>query len=437
VKLLRALRPRGLMGRLVLILLVPLVVVQAVALIAFYDGHMKLISRRLTAALGGEVSVLTQLLMRTPEEMHPTILREYAWRLGLTAAMEPGAELGTIPERRAWQPFLPLERDLNLALARIVQLPADADWLSQPGTIVIRVQLPAGVLNVDVPRWRLFTTSFVVFVIWLVGFAILFSVVAILFMRIQVRAIRRLADSAQAFGQGRDVGPIRPEGAAEVRQAAIAFNRMQDNVRRFVGQRTEMLAGISHDLRTPITRMRLTLAMLPRTPETAEDLDALEQDTQEMERLVETYLAFARGEGIEAMRDTDLVPVLEDLAAHARRTGADVALHLPQALRLPLREGAVRRAIGNLLDNARRHGSRVELAAAQAGRFAEVTVDDNGPGIPPPDREEAFKPFASGSPSGTGLGLAIARDVVRRHGGEITLEDSPIGGLRARVRLPV
>ena len=434
---LRRFAPRGLLARSLLLILVPLLIVQAVALTAFYGGHLDVISRRLSTSLAGEVAMVAQLLTRTPEEVHGTILRETTWRLGLGIAFEPGAQLGQIPARPPWSPFLPLETDLAESLSRLVDLPFDADWLSDPQNIVIRVQLESGVLNVETPRKRLFSATLYWFVIWLVGSALLLAVVAVLFTRNQVRAIRRLAAAAQDFGQGRDIGAIKPEGAIEVRQAAIAFNQMQDNIRRFVAQRTEMLAGISHDMRTPITRMRLSLAMLPRNAETEEDVAALTQDTEEMERLVETYLAFARGEGLEAAREMDLVPVLEDLAASARRSGGRISLKAPASLRLRLRENGLRRALGNLLDNARRHGTAVELAAALRGGWAEITVDDDGPGIPEADREAAFKPFASGSATGTGLGLAIARDAVRRHGGEIALEQSPMGGLRARVRLPV
>jgi two-component system osmolarity sensor histidine kinase EnvZ len=280
-----------------------------------------------------------------------------------------------------------------------------------------------------------------VFVLWLGGTTLLLAGIAVLFMKNQVRAIRRLADAAESFGLGRDAGPIKPEGAREVRQAALAFNAMQERILRFVTQRTEMLAGISHDLRTPLTRRRLALAILPRNAETEADIAALTQDVEEMERMVEAYLAFARGEGIEAPREADLVALVQEAAAKARRSGAAVALDLPEALLLPLRADALSRALGNLLDNARKHARQIAVAVRGAGEaergWAEVTVDDDGPGIPAKDRAEAFKPFTSGSPSGTGLGLAIANDIVRAHGGEILLEESPMGGLRARVRLPV
>jgi two-component system osmolarity sensor histidine kinase EnvZ len=237
---------------------------------------------------------------------------------------------------------------------------------------------------------------------------------------------------------GRDTGPIKPEGASEVRQAATAFNRMQERIRRFLAQRTEMLAGVSHDLRTPLTRLRLALAMLPGDEELRQDVAEMTADVAEMDRMIEGYLAFARGEGVEQAEPVDLTAVLEEVAAGARRAGATVVLDVPETLTLPLRADAVRRAITNLVDNARRHARHVTLGASTMGaRNVQVTVDDDGPGIPPDRRESVFRPFESGAAGGTGLGLTIARDIVRAHGGDIMLEESPLGGLRARIRLPV
>jgi two-component system osmolarity sensor histidine kinase EnvZ len=269
-----------------------------------------------------------------------------------------------------------------------------------------------------------------------VGSALLLFGIAALFMKNQVRAIRRLAVAAEAFGLGRDPGPIKPEGATEVRQAAVAFNRMQERIRRFLAQRTEMLAGVSHDLRTPLTRLRLALAMQPPAPDIAE----MNGDLEEMERMIEAYLAFARGEGAEQARPTDLTALLRDVADNARRTGTDVAVEAPDGLVLPLRPDAIRRAVTNLVDNARRHARHVALRAEtmqrERGAAVQVMVDDDGPGVPPDQREDVFRPFATYS-GGTGLGLTIARDIVRAHGGDIVLDDSPMGGLRARIRLPV
>ena len=331
-----------------------------------------------------------------------------------------------------------MDDDLAAALREKVGLPYLMDWTSDPQSVLIRIQLPDGVLHVEAPRKRLYTATIYFFMLWLVGTALVLFGIAALFMRNQVRAIRRLAVAAEAFGMGRDPGPIRPEGASEVRQAATAFNRMQERIRRFLAQRTEMLAGVSHDLRTPLTRLRLALVMMPASEALKQDVAEMTADLEEMDRMISGYLAFARGEGTQQAEPVNLASVLEEVAAGARRAGARVDLNVPATLTLPLRADAIRRAITNLVDNARRHARHVLLAAVpQGSRNVQVIVDDDGPGIPPERRESVFRPFESGASGGTGLGLTIARDIIRAHGGEIFLEDSPLGGLRARICLPV
>lgn len=441
---LRGLLPRGLLGRALLIILLPLLILQGVALQLFYGGHLDVISRRLAGGVAGDVGMVVELLSRHPREVERGwIFREAAWRMDLSLAFEPDATIAIPGQRQSWLPILPLEGDLAQALRERVGLPFDTDWQSDPRSVIIRVQMPDGVLHVEAPRKRLFFGTLYLFVIWLVGTSLLLFFVAALFMKNQVRAIRRLASAAEAFGLGREVGPIKPEGASEVRQAAAAFNQMQARIRRFINQRTEMLAGISHDLRTPLTRLRLSLAMLPAGTE--EDAAAMTEDVAEMERMIATYLAFARGEGMEQTQPADLAELVRDLAARTQRDGAIVSVEAPEALVLPLRVDALRRCLGNLLDNARRHARRIAVAVAEApreeggrssGRWVMVSVDDDGPGIPEQAREEAFRPFTSFSAGGTGLGLAIARDIARAHGGDIVLQGSPLGGLRALVRLP-
>jgi two-component system osmolarity sensor histidine kinase EnvZ len=336
-------------------------------------------------------------------------------------------------------PLLPLEEDLAAAMQERVRLPFDADWQSDPRSVIIRVQMDDGVLHVEVVRKRLFSGTIYLFVIWLVGSSLLLFLVAGIFMRNQVRALRKISAAAEAFGMGRTVGPMKPEGAAEVRQAATAFNRMEDRIRRFVDSRTEMLAGISHDLRTPLTRLRLGLAMLPEAAR--EDAAAMTEDVEEMDRLIGAYLAFARGEGVEQPEETDLAMLLRDVVLRQSRGGVAIPYEGPDALLMELRAGAMRRCFGNLLDNARKHAKRVTVTLTQQPRgqngiWADITIDDDGPGIPEAAREDAFKPFTSFTHGGTGLGLAIARDIARAHGGDVFLEDSPLGGLRARIRIP-
>ena len=437
---LRRLVPRGLLGRALLIILVPLVVLQAIALQLFYGSHLDVISRRLAAGVAGDVAMVVGLLERETEAEDRTwIFREAAWRLDLSLAYEAGARLAQTGMRPASMPLLPLEEDLAAAMQERVRLPFDADWQTDPRSVIIRVQMDDGVLHVEVVRKRLFSGTIYLFVIWLVGSSLLLFLVAGIFMRNQVRALRKISAAAEAFGMGRTVGPMKPEGAAEVRQAATAFNRMEDRIRRFVDSRTEMLAGISHDLRTPLTRLRLGLAMLPEVAR--EDAAAMTEDVEEMDRLIGAYLAFARGEGVEQPEETDLAMLLRDVVLRQSRGGVAIPYEGPDALLMELRAGAMRRCFGNLLDNARKHAKRVTVTLTQQPRgqngiWADITIDDDGPGIPEAAREDAFKPFTSFTHGGTGLGLAIARDIARAHGGDVFLEDSPLGGLRARIRIP-
>jgi len=431
----RRLMPRSLLWRSLLMILVPLILLQVVALWVFYGSHLEVVSRRLAGSVAGEVASIAGLMQRFPgPDNADWILQDARLRYALTIRLIPDQVL--VP--RPWVNVPgPMDDDLYAALTDQLQRPFTMDWSSDPRSVLIHVQVPMGVLEVEAPRKRLYTSAVYLFVLWVVGSAALLFGVSALFMRNQVKAIRRLATAVEAFGIGRDGGPIRPEGATEVRQAAAAFNRMQDRIRRFLAQRTEMLAGVSHDLRTPLTRLRLSVEMLPRTEALAQDIDEMAADLAEMDGMISAYLAFARGEASEQAEPVNLASLLDDVAAGARRSGKTVTLSAPASLSLSLRIGAVRRAITNLVDNASRHAQHVLLTAEPQGRSVLVTVDDDGPGIPEDRRESVFRPFESDTDGGTGLGLTIARDIVRAHGGDIVLGNSPLGGLRAQIRLPV
>ena len=424
--------PRSLLGRSLLIILLPLIILQGVAFTIFYGSYLDVTSRRLAFAIAGEVAQAIELMHRFPGSENRDWILWSAWqRLEVPMRYAPEMKL----DGKVWVNQIgPMDDDLAAALQDKVRRPFTMDWTSDPRNVDIQIQLPEGVLEVEAPRKRLYTSTLYLFVLWLAGSALLLFTIAALFMRNQVRAIRRLAAAAELFGMGRDRGPIKLEGASEVRQAAAAFNRMQARISRFLTQRTEMLAGVSHDLRTPLTRLRLALAMLPAGTE--EDVADMTADLAEMERMIGGYLSFARGEGMEQAHPVDLSAILGDVAAGARRAGADVAMEVPAGLTVLLRPDALRRAVTNLLDNARRHARRIAVSALPGERNVEVLVDDDGPGVPLGRREGVFRPFGAGG-GGTGLGLTIARDIVRAHGGEILLEQSPMGGLRARIRLPL
>jgi two-component system, OmpR family, osmolarity sensor histidine kinase EnvZ len=295
------------------------------------------------------------------------------------------------------------------------------------------------VLRVFARRNAAYASNSEIFLLWMVGTSLVLLTVAILFLRNQIKPILRLADAAESFGKGREVPDFRPRGAREVRRAAQAFVEMKQRVERTMEQRTTMLAGVSHDLRTILTRFKLEMALIGDSPE----VDAMKKDIDEMALMLEAYLAFARGDSAEPSAPTDMAAFLEELKLDAERQGdkATVVFHGEPVV--TVRPAAFKRCLANLVSNAARYASSISITGHRDHRWLTVTVDDDGPGIPPGMREEVFKPFLrldharNQDEGGTGLGLAIARDIARSHGGDITLGNSPLGGLRAIVRIPV
>ncbi len=442
--LLKAVLPRGLLGRSLLILVTPLILLQLVSAYVFFGTHWDVVTRRLATGLAGDIGAVTDMMRLFPGPANrATIFAVAATAMDLQLTLREGdilektGMLGAASKLTNNLTGFSLEYNLLGALAERVGRPVFIDAQSREREVVVEVQLEDGVLEVSASRKRLYSPTTTIFVLWMVGTSLLLFGIATIFMRNQVRAVRRLAAAADSFGKGRDVPNFKPEGAAEVRQAASAFARMRDRIMRQVDQRTEMLAGVSHDLRTPLTRMKLQLSMM-----SGEETEELLQDVADMERMVEGYLAFARGEGSEKMEPTDLVALVEDVVGKLRRDGGVIDLHCEEDLLLPLRPHAVSRCLTNLVANAVRYGGHVAVRAGRRGDTAEVIIDDDGPGIPHDKRDDVFKAFlrleGSRNPAtgGVGLGLTIARDVARSHGGNVLLEDSPLGGLRARLRLP-
>ena len=427
--------PRTMFGRSLLIVVIPLVVLQAIATWIFYERHWAAVSWRLSAGVAGDIALLIEAMQLAGSETNTSRLLEKAAAVtDLDLFVSHGERLPAPPPSSGTL----LEEQLIQAMQGRVNLPYQIDALGDPHGIQIKVQLPDGVLTVAVPRNRLFSSTTYIFVMWMVGSSLVLLAVATVFLRNQVKSLRRLAAAADGFGKGRPVPFFKIEGAVEIRQAAIAFMKMRDRIQRQIRQRTEMLAGVSHDLRTPLTRMKLALELLRDDPAVEE----LKSDVAEMERMVHGYLDFVRGEGTEVPVDTDISLLLEDLAAAMRREGTPLSVAPPPEYVMPVRPNALRRCIDNLIGNARRHGSHVWLSGVAVTDGIDILIDDDGPGIQPADRDRAFRAFFRLDPSrnpstgGVGLGLTIARDVARSHGGEITLETSPQGGLRARVHLP-
>lgn len=433
---LKRILPRGLLARSLLIIVVPLVLLQVVSGVIFYDRHWSNVSRHRATALAGDISMVLGLINENPVSNNRPQLFELARR---TLDLVLDYEEGTILPKTHFKPSGNLEVTLSRSLREVVQRPFLIDTRSQRDRVLISVQLPSGVLKVSANEERLISSTTKIFIFWMVGTSLILFAVATLFMRNQVSPIRRLATAAENFGKGRDTPNFKPSGAAEVRQAASAFMAMRNRLERQIQQRTDMLAGVSHDLRTPLTRMKLQLAML----NTNTEIDELNGDVAAMEGMIEGYLNFARGEGTEERQLTDAGTLLEEVAHNARRNGANITAHVAEPVELPLAQAAIRRCLTNLADNAARHAETIEMHLRRNGSVLEITVDDDGPGIPENMRDDVFRPFFRLDESrnletgGTGLGLSIAQDIVHGHGGEISLGESPAGGLRVLIRIPI
>ena len=335
--------------------------------------------------------------------------------------------------------FSLLDQSLSEEISKRIRRPFWIDTVGRSALVEIRIRLDDAVMRVFARRSAAYASNSEIFLFWMVGTSTVLLIVAILFLRNQIRPILRLADAAESFGKGREVPNFRPRGAREVRRAAHAFIEMKTRIERAMEQRTAMLAGVSHDLRTILTRFKLELALLGDSPE----IEAMKKDVDEMARMLEAYLAFARGDSGETSAPTDMAAFLDELKADAERNGHRTSVAFHGQPIVTVRPAAFKRCLANLVSNAARHAHSISITGHRDHRWLTVTVDDDGPGIPRHMREEVFKPFLrlddarNQDEGGTGLGLAIARDIARSHGGDITLSDSPIGGLRATVRVPV
>jgi two-component system osmolarity sensor histidine kinase EnvZ len=435
--------PATLFGRSLLIIVLPVALMQIAVTYVFFDAHWQTVTARLSEGLAGDIAWAVESYKEDPTPQAFARLSQRAEEsMSLSIALQPGRRL---PARRRDPPvlfepfFAPIDRSLNRALSARLDDPFWFDTTRYPAYVDIRVAAPGGVMRILAPRDRAFATQGHIFVLWMTVATVLLTAVAILFIRNQVRAIERLANAAEAFGRGVDTPAFRPHGAKEVRRAASAFLDMRARIQRHIEQRTALLASVSHDLRTPLTRLKLALALTEPSGRTAE----MKRDLADMEHMIDEYLAFARGEGGEGSEPMRLRPLIEAVSEGARKLGAEVTVTADPDLTATVRPNAMKRALSNLVMNAAAHGDRVEVAARRAPRGGlEIVVDDDGPGIPAEQYEDAFKAFArldesrNQNAKGVGLGLAIARDVARGHGGDILLDRSPLGGLRAVVRLP-
>ena len=431
--------PQTLFGRALLIIVTPLILMQAISTFIFFDRHWDTMTRRLAHTLAGDIAFIVDSLTPLPKQLDLNqifLKADDILHIRLTYSPEE-----ILVKKKPFQQWDRVRKSLRDALKERVRRPFSIDTIKKERRIEIKVQLPQGLLNVNVHEKRLYSSTPYIFLMWMIGSSLVLFAIAIIFMRNQIRPIRRLAIAARSFGMGRGSSEIKPSGAKEVRQATQAFRQMRERISRQFAQRTEMLAGVSHDLRTPLTRMKLQIEMLERTPETRE----LQDDIQEMERMIDGYLTFARGEGSESLSKINLASLIEEIISTERRDGSLINfVNKSKTIKsVTLRPHAIKRAITNLIINSKKYAEIVKVEFEYNSEHAIITIDDNGPGIKPEHRDDVFKAFFRLDPSrntdtgGTGLGLTIAKDIVQSHGGDLLLSEASLGGLRATITLPL
>jgi two-component system osmolarity sensor histidine kinase EnvZ len=428
--------PKGLYARALLIVILPVVLLQSVVAYVFLERNWQFVTRRLSAAVTADIAALVDVFESYPQDPNATVLtRIAAERLGLDVDILPGDPL---PPPGPKPFFSGLDLVLSDEIRRQIKRPFWIDTVGRSNLVEVRIKLDRVVIRIFARRSFAYASNTHIFLLWMVGSSLVLLGVAVVILRNQIRPILKLSEAAESFGKGREI-EFRPRGAREVRQAGHAFIEMKRRIERAIEQRTTMLNGVSHDLRTIITRFKLSLALLDETPE----IEALKKDVDEMGRMLEAYLAFARGDAGEQAAPTDIGDLLEDLRFDAERQGHSVEIAMQGDPVVTVRPDAFRRLLINLVSNAARHAKAIALSAVNDGRWLTINIDDDGPGVPQELREEVFKPFVrldearNQDEGGSGLGLAIARDIARSHGGNVTLGDSPLGGLRATVRVPV
>lgn len=434
--------PRSLLGRSLLILVTPILLIQLVSAYIFLDNHWQKILDRLAYAVAGEISVMVQAIEDDSSLETIDRIQNYVSKsLDLQMRFEKGERLKNLKTKNhaIWEAIVAdtLASHLHQQITSPYKIHADFEnkWVN------VSVQLDKGVLHVSLPERRLFSSSGYIFLIWMFGTSFLLFAVAVLFMRNQIRPIRRLAVAADWFGRGRDVQKFKLEGATEVRQAGQAFLDMRRRIKRQVSQRTIMLAGVSHDLRTPLTRMKLQLEMMPKS----EDAQAMKDDISHMQKMIDGYLDFARGDEGEPIAQVSLNAVMRQIKDKFERQSVEIELNTEDGdIQLPLRVTGFERCLSNIINNACKYGTKVWINVRKSkDERAEIIIEDNGSGIDEHEYEDVFKPFYRIDPSRTdadgsvGLGLSIAMDVIHGHGGRIWLDKSEHGGLKVLMRMPL
>ncbi len=436
---LRDIMPKSLFGRSLFIVGLPLIFLQIFLGYFFFERHWDDVGRRLVLAVAGEIALISENIIIADNDPKLEI------KIFEDAANYFGAKLQVIPnsiltDRELLHPKNSrLDRALSKSLKERIKFPHTFDTVKNMSKVIIYVQLPDKVLRTEISKKRLYSSTTYIFIAVMILSSLFLLGLAIYFLRRQISPLKELSNAADAFGKGDTFFALKPRGADEVRHVTHAFLDMRERIRLHIEQRTNMLAGVSHDLRTPLTRMKLQIEMLDKN----EDKIGLKEDVSQMEQMLEAYLSFIKEKEMEIRVKSDISKLIGSIILDAKRNGDIIIPKNIQTVDAKVRINDLKRAVTNLTSNACRESKKVEISLIRKDKNALIIIDDDGPGIKEKDYSSVFKAFyriessRNLSTGGLGLGLTIARDIARSHGGEIKLEKSNLGGLRATLSVPI
>ena len=424
--------PSSLLGRSLIIVFAPILILVVLTTFIFYQTSWSIISKRLAQSVVADINVIVKLI---DQNLKPEAIQIAKKDFKMDVIYKKDTDLNPL-SFRPQRGILP--RRLQQSLEEL-ERPFFYDLSNLEKGAAIAIQLNNDLLIISVHKDRLYNESAFVFLLWMFFASLILLLLSYLFMKGQIRPLKRLAIIAETFGRGLDAPELKGSGSLEIRQTTNAFNQMRTRIKRFLKQRTDMLAGVSHDLRTPLTRMKLQLSLM-------KDDDAkkeLEYDIKEMTAMLNSYVSFVRGETPETIENIQLNNLIKNICQNLDREKYEITETYSRKIDTSGRPLQIKRAIQNILDNARRYASKIQIDVSANNDECFISISDNGPGIPEKNYEDVFKPFFTLDPSRnkmkgeSGLGMTISRDIIRSHGGDIKLSPSAIGGLKTVINLPI
>ena len=424
--------PQTLLGRSILILVVPLIILQLIITVIFYNRHWDTITRHRSIDFVKDITLVVESFEKNKSiENREWTLNSVSEKLQLKTVYEKNKKLnldnythkGNRLEEYLSNKFIPLNKKFTLNINDKKKL------------ITVFVEVDDGILEFKANKKRIFSSTTYIFILWMISASIILFIVALLFLKNQIKPIRKLAIAVDRFGKGKDIENFKPSGAKEVRRVSNAFKIMKNRIENSITQRNKMFSSISHDIRTILTRMKLNLELHKLNK------SGLKKDLVEMEEMVEEYLKYAKGEKKEKIQKVNIVDVINSIKK--RYSKKNIYLNNLKKINISIRVNSIKRCINNLLSNSIKFSEKIEISCIKKKKFVEIIIDDDGPGIPKNKRKKVMEPFyrVEGSRNrdtgGVGLGITIAVDIINSHGGNLFLNESPMGGLRAKIELPI